>query len=156
MAHIAQSEAFFSQVNILTATGNYLTVLNNGGFDGDGTFSISTNRTHAGVYEMFTFIPLDPANATFALQTFGGYFITAIDGGGIAGPGGIDTDRNTPKAWELIVMEKQSLGQFSLRTSSGHYVTAVNGGGVGGPGAINTNRNIVGPWEAFTFRIAQP
>lgn len=155
MADATQSHFAPSRANILTVSGNYLTVLNNGGFDGGAKFAISTNCTKAGPWETFLFIPLDPLQRTFALQTFSGYYVTAVNGGGLAGPGGIDTDRNSPAAWELIVIEKQGLGSFSLSTTDGYYLTAVNGGGIVGNGTINTNRDQVGPWEMFTFEPVQ-
>lgn len=105
-----------------------------------------------------------PPEGKYNIQTSGGYFLTAVDGGGLGGPNNTGValhsdarERSTWETFQLILVQEGSW--YALQTSSGHnYVTAVNGGGVGGPNNskcpfhtdLRSNER-PGTWETFTL-----
>jgi hypothetical protein len=142
---------------IKTFTGNYLTVVNDGGLGG-GNVAIQTNRTVVGPWEKFTVHLIDKVSSTFALVTCNGNYVTAVKGGGMGGPNDasspIHTDATAIGPWEQLTVEEQIDGTYALATSQGFYLTAVNGGGFGTPAntqPIHTNATAIGPWETFTL-----
>ena len=110
------SPAFGSltNVNIKTSvSGNYLTANEGGGCPPAGSsngaaFAVQTNRTQAAQWETFNFVSGNPGTNQFGLQTSSGYFLTAVDGGGIGtnpsvnDPSGppIQTNRTQAFQWE--------------------------------------------------------
>lgn len=74
---------------------------------------------------------------TGRIQTQAGYFLTAVNGGGIGGPDSgsgataLHTDATLAGPWELFTLVVLDETHFALKTADGHYVTAVNGGGIG-------------------------
>jgi hypothetical protein len=96
----------------------------------------------------------------FALQTSGGQYVTAINGGGVGGPNDetcpFHTDAATANAWEgftFTIDDSVNPPVVTIQTETNNYVTAVNGGGVNGGNAqpIHTDQTAIGDWEKFTF-----
>jgi hypothetical protein len=84
-------------------------------------------------------MPTHPLAGKYNISTSGGYYLTAVDGGGLGGPNNtgvaLHSDARNRSTWEtfrLIATDPKG-GWHALQTSNGHYVTAVNGGGIGGP-----------------------
>jgi hypothetical protein len=50
---------------------------------------------------------------TFAIQTVNGYFLTAVNGGGVVGPGAIHTDATKIDAWETFTLQNLGGGSIS-------------------------------------------
>lgn len=86
------------QFCLQTSSGNYVTVVNNGGIG--GASPIATDRTVQGAWETFTF-ERQP-DETYAIRTSSGYYLTASNGGGWTEPGSIQTDRTKIGAWETL------------------------------------------------------
>lgn len=147
------------RVALRTANGHTVTVVNNGGLDSDGKYSMSSNRTQIGPWETFTFVPIDANKKTFALKTSNGNYLTAVGGGGKGGPNdptsSVHTDATWVGPWETLVFRQLVNGSFAICTNDGFYLTAVNGGGWGeGANAkpIHTDATKIGPWETFTLQ----
>ena len=153
---------------IRTVSGNYLTVVNNGGLGGPNNASsiIHTDAKAVGPWEKFRLKPVDAYNYKYAMQTMSGNYVTAVNGGGLGG--GFVNDANSPihtdatklGPWESLVLVPQTDGSYAIRTTTGFYITAVNGGGLGGPNnassIIHTDATAIGPWETFTFDAFKP
>lgn len=154
-------EPYQPSIAIRTASGNYISVVANGGFSGpdNDTSIIHTDAQQVGTWEKFTLVPIDASNQSFALKTSNGYYVSAASGGGWGGPKNaehpIHTDATTVTAWESLVLIQQADGTYAIATTSGYYITATNGGGLGGPNdqssIIHTNATQIGAWETFTF-----
>lgn len=155
-------------VSIRTFSGNYLTVVDNGGLGGPNAepYIIHTDATTIGAWEKFTLVPIDPTKDTFALRTASGNYLTAVGGGGQGGPNmnfaPIHTDATQVGDWEQIVLIQQiEQGEetYALATTRGYFITAVNGGGMNGRGSIydplHTDASSIGNWETFTFSQIQ-
>jgi hypothetical protein len=99
-----------------------------------------------------------------ALRTANGHYLTAANGGGLAGPRSgagataINTNSTLAQGWEvfsLIPVNSAAANppQFAIQTASGNFVTAVQGGGIGGPNnatsPIHSDALKVGTWETF-------
>jgi hypothetical protein len=87
----------------------------------------------------------------FALQTYHGPFVTAVDGGGRTSDA-IHTDATRVRGWELFrlrVVPMQNGSSYAFETrDTGHVLTAVNGGGLSS-NAIQSDRYQVDSWETF-------
>jgi len=98
------------------------------------------------------------------IQTVNGYYLTAVNGGGVGGPPSgncpavIYTNVSTPEPgpWETFTCIALGANQVAFQTATGDYMTAVGGGGIGGPNAdpyeIHTDvspTRWLGPWEQF-------
>jgi hypothetical protein len=159
--------------NIQTISGSYLIAVNNGGIggpnSGPGATALHTDATQAQSWETFTLIVTDASKGIFSLKTFDGHYVTAVNGGGIAGSpssaiGTNGTSTSLPGTLFTIAVAHGSVRQTSsnsyiatatLQTGDGrHYVTAVNGGGFGGPNnvPIHTDATALGAWETFTWQ----
>ncbi|WP_428492735.1 fascin domain-containing protein [Rhodopila sp.] len=105
-----------------------------------------------------------------AIKTTNGFFLTAVNGGGLGGPDAgpavvaLHTDATAAGKWETFrvvtngnVSGIVSGNSFSLQTLSGNFVTAVNGGGIGGPNdgtsPVHSDATTQGGWETFTFNL---
>ena len=98
-----------------------------------------------------------------AIQTATGNYLTAVNGGMLAGPGtalaALRTDATVAGPWQTftVVWVDSAHTQFALQTSDGHYVTAVGGGGMGGPNnnstPVHTDAKTIGPWETLTLNF---
>jgi hypothetical protein len=96
------------------------------------------------------------------IQTQNGYFLSAVQGGGVGGPDSgkgltaLHTDASKASSWEFFTLVVLDATHFALKTADGHFVTAVNGGGIGStPGAqqpIVTNASVPAGSE-LVFRI---
>jgi hypothetical protein len=101
-----------------------------------------------------------------AIRTSGGFFVTAIGGGGgptepNCNPGWVALHENATSIgpWEtfkLVPAPTTVAGQraYAFRTSDGDYITAVNGGGMGENGTnpssqLITNATSIGAQEEF-------
>lgn len=147
--------------------------VNNGGLGGPpffpgqpGAAALNTNRTQAQAWEIFTLVQL--ANQRFRLQTSGGDWVTAVNGGGIGGPNDntspIHTNAGASEVGLATIFIITPVGStpddVTIQTCDGHFVTANDGGGFFGPdqGAglipIHTDAptsRAAGPWETFTL-----
>jgi hypothetical protein len=98
-----------------------------------------------------------------AIQTATGNYLTAVNGGVLAGPGtalaALRTDATVAGPWQTftVVWVDSAHTQFALQTSDGHYVTAVGGGGMGGPNnnaaPVHTDAKTIGNWETLTLNF---
>lgn len=102
-----------------------------------------------------------------ALRTSGGYFVTAIGGGGgpnepNCNPDWVALHQNATRIgpWEtfkLVLVPTAGAGprEYAFQTSDGDYITAVNGGGIGDQNGANpssqliTNATRMGAQEEF-------
>ncbi|MGB8907513.1 MAG: hypothetical protein WCC84_02065 [Candidatus Cybelea sp.] len=101
-----------------------------------------------------------------AIRTNGGFFITAIGGGGPTepncNPGWVALHENATRIgpWEtfkLVLLPLAVTGprEYAFQTSDGDYITAVNGGGIGDQNGANpssqliTNATRIGADEEF-------
>jgi hypothetical protein len=150
---------------IQTSDGvHYLYAVDGGGLGGPpywglGAAALNTNRTQASSWETFTLVQLN--SEQFELQTSGGDWVTAVNGGGV---GGLN-DNTSPihsDATQIstdttfIITPIDALGHVTLQTCDGYYVTANNSGGIGGPNnvPVHTDAPITrapGAWETFNF-----
>jgi hypothetical protein len=170
--------SFITGVNIVqgafaikTSDGkHYLTAVNGGGLGEPSGVALNTNAQTASTWETLKIIILsggpffDSPNTTFALQTSGGDYVTAVNGGGVGGPNNasspIHTDATSVGAWEKFTFNGSIvsgpsgpyLSPVTIQAPSGNYLTAVNGGGVGGPNnvPIHTDATTAGSWETFS------
>jgi hypothetical protein len=129
--------------------------------------SLSQSRTVAALlvaYSLMCHAAEPPAGVVVAaIQTATGNYLTAVNGGVLAGPGtalaAVRTDATLAGPWQTftIVWVDAAHTQFALQTSDGHYVTAVNGGGLGGPNnnsaPIHTDAKTIGNWETLTLNF---
>ncbi|QQE79542.1 hypothetical protein [Alicyclobacillus sp. SO9] len=143
-------------IAIQTYTGNYLTVVNNGGLGRGVSAAIETNRREIGAWEKFTLEPLNNQERTFAIRTSNGHYVTAVNGGGMGGPNDdnfpIHTDATSIGPWEKFQIVQEPDGTYTFCTFTGFYLTAVNGGGMQqNDKPISTDRTEVREWETFTI-----
>jgi hypothetical protein len=146
---------------IQTATGNYLTAVNGGGLGGPTTGPTSvplhTDATAAGPFETFTIIWLNSTYTQFALQTYDGHYMTAVNGGGLGGPNDssapVHTDTKKLGIWETLTLNFLPNNQLTIKVPNGQFLTAVNGGGMSGPtdSPIHTDAVQHAEWESFTL-----
>lgn len=110
---------------------------------------------------ILTLVPLVAATAQdpvwntlpgeFAMRTFKGFYVTAIDGGGRATEPIVVTAAGSAGAWEkfrLAVMDPPAVHDKSIQTSGGNYLTAVGGGGRT-TDVLHTDATQVRDWEQF-------
>ncbi|MGC2029850.1 MAG: hypothetical protein WA642_07510 [Steroidobacteraceae bacterium] len=146
---------------IQTASGNYLTAVNAGGLGGPDTgpaaVALHTDATAAGPWETFRIVWLNSTYTQFALQTSGGNYVTAVNGGGVGGPNDstspMHTDAKSIAEWEMLTLNFLPNNQVTISVPDGRFLTAVNGGGISGPtiSPIRTDAVRHGAWEAFTL-----
>jgi hypothetical protein len=146
---------------IQTASGNYLTAADAGGLGGPDTgpaaVALHTDATAAGPWETFTVVWLNSTYTQFALQTSGGEYVTAVNGGGVGGPNDstspVHTDATAIAEWETLTLHFLQNNQVTISVPNGRFLTAVNGGGISGPtiAPIRTDAVRHGAWEAFTL-----
>ncbi len=124
------------KVAIRTINGFYVTAINGGGMGEDANaLPIHTDAVVVQDWEIFEVYFHD--DGTCIITTSAPYFLTAVDGGGMAAPPNspVATDRDEIGPWETFSLEEQSRGLYAFKTASGNYLTAVNGGGMATEGA---------------------
>jgi hypothetical protein len=155
-------------VALQTINGHFVTAVNGGGPPPEpncraGRVALHQDATQIGPWERFTMVHV-AGSGRWALQTSGGQFVTAVNGGGIGGPNGaasasqVHTDALTVGPWEIFRIVNLVGNVVALRTPDQlHYLTAVNGGGCGGRNTVpfHTNAVAIGLWEQFRF-IPEP
>ncbi|MEX1365255.1 MAG: hypothetical protein AB1Z98_19160 [Nannocystaceae bacterium] len=151
---------YLPQIVLMTAKGNFVKVVNNGGIENDDSGAFSSNRTVAKGYETYTVEVIDQDMHTFAIKTHDGKYVTAVDGGGQAGTGdtqwALTTDATAIGTEEVLVLAMQEDDSYALMTSDGYYITANHGGGQSYPGdPMRTNAKSIGPYETFSFQSIQ-
>jgi hypothetical protein len=118
-------------------------------------FTITTTSTRAGYQNQYAHFfykyVFGAAPRRFAIQTSSGNYVTAVNGGGVRGPGALRTDATQIQAWEKFTFIEQGGGKYAIQTATGNFWTAVNAGGVGGPDAIHTDATRIQGWEVFTL-----
>src|SRR5271165_6364540 len=149
---------------IQTANGNYLTAVNGGGLGGQdagpAAVALHTDATAVGPWETFTVVWLNSTYTQFALQSSGGNYVTAVNGGGIGGPNDssspVHTDTTRIAEWERLTLHFLPNNQVTIKLPNGRFLTAVNGGGMRGPDSAAIRTDAVGhaAWETFT--LAKP
>jgi hypothetical protein len=157
----AQAPSGWMDAAIQTPSGNYLTVVNGGGLggpdNGPEAVALHTDARAAGPWETFNVIWLNTTFTKFALQTSGGEYVTAVNGGGIGGPNDasspVHTDAVRIAAWERLRLDFLPNHQVTIKLPGRRFLTAVNGGGIGGPNTapIHTDASQHGAWETFTL-----
>jgi hypothetical protein len=146
---------------IQTQNGHLLTAAKGGGLGvpnlaADGV-ALCTGADAVGPFEEFTIVWVDQPNGIFALKTYDGHFVTAVDGGGVDGPDDerspVHTDAEASGVWEqFTIAVLADDAHVSIQTSDlKHFLSAVKGGGVrgGGDQAIRTDATTLGPAETF-------
>jgi hypothetical protein len=89
-----------------TASGNYVTAVNGGGISGsnDASCPVHTDATDpTGTWQQVT-LNYDQDTQIGTIQTVNGYYLTAVNGGGIGGANNvpIHTDATTIGPWETF------------------------------------------------------
>jgi hypothetical protein len=80
---IGQTNTF----SLMTSSGNYVSAVNGGGMGGGDvahSLPIHTDSTHVSIWEELTIEPQD--DGTYAILTGNGYYLTAVNGGGVGSP----------------------------------------------------------------------
>jgi len=140
---------------------HFLTATNGGGIsDPTMVFPLDTNRTSASTWETFTMSQLNSSQVAF--QAYDGYWVTAVDYGGMASPVGTvspiqtnATQVNTDSTFVITPIDDQ--GHVTIQTCDGYYLTANNAGDLTDDSAgfnsqpIHTNGTYVGAWQIFTL-----
>ena len=134
----------------------YLTAVEGGGRT---TNVIHTDAARIGSWEKFRLLvggSLSPGEYVF--QTVSGNYITAVNGGGLSGPGvlpggqstdAIHTDATQIGSWEKFRFGSDPYGwRNTVQTVDSHYLTAVGGGGKT-TDAIHTDAVKADNWEFF-------
>ncbi len=105
-----------------------------------------------------------------ALEISGGYYVTAVDGGGgpkqpNCGKFQLDLHENAKSigSWETFTLVPEGGNSYAFEIGKGpYYITAVGGGGFGAPNGdrhysrLHTNAKTVGAWEKFTIVYPNP
>jgi hypothetical protein len=98
----------------------------------------------------------------YAIQVPSGQYLTAVNGGGIAGEPGnrlpFHTDATQIGPWEKFKFINLGGASYAIQTVNGNYVTVVNAGGLEGPAnglPLHTDATQLGPWETFTLFSAE-
>jgi hypothetical protein len=152
------------QARIITREGGLLLAVNGGGLgsadSGPDATALRTDATSPGALGRFTFVS---RGTHFALRTAKGYYVTAVDGGGIGDTllkRGIHqplvTNGTSSSPYSIFTLIPLTGNQIAIRTSDGqHYVTAVDGGGFEGHGRvpIRTITKTAGTNEWFKLDI---
>ncbi len=123
--------------------------------------ALHENATSIGLRETFTMVSV-PNTPYYAFQTIKGYYITAVNGGGMGGPNGrkgysqLHTNGwlaiGPWQKFTLIQIEPRDPSKVAIQTPDGHhYITAANGGGCGTSNTVpfHTNAKSIGRWEEF-------
>ncbi len=132
---------------------------------GPRQIALHENSTTIGPNETFTMvsIPNTGEGGYYAFKTSGGYYLTAVNGGGIGGHNNrrnysqVVTRASTVLNWQkfrLIPLDATLHPKVAIQTADGvHYITASNGGGCGGNATnlvpFRTNSKSIGRWEQF-------
>lgn len=104
-----------------------------------------------GIAPMQSLTALLPWPGEFALRTYKGFYVTALDGGGRIAEPVLLTTATTAGPWEkftFAVTYPDTPHDKSIQTSRGYYLTALNGGGLTG-GAFHTDATQALDWERF-------
>ena len=121
---------------------------------GAGQVALHDDATKIGPEEMFTMV--NEGKNVYAFRLFlTPYYITAINGGGMGGPGQSygysQLHTNVTSLGSLQIFKIIPVGQFvALETVWNTYVTAIPGCGTANVVPFHTNAKVVGPWEKFT------
>lgn len=98
----------YTRFALQTSGGNYVTAVKGGGMGGpnDSSSPVHTDATRLGPWETLTFNFLP--NNQVTIQARDGLFLTAVNGGGMRGPGTspIHTDALQHAAWEAFTLER--------------------------------------------------
>ena len=119
---------------------------------------VHTDVTRIGAWERFRLLLVDPASRQYAMQTPSGNYLTAVNGGGLSGPGVLPggqttdvlhTDATQIQSWEKFWLKPSLHGwNNTIQTVNGNYLTATGGGGHT-VDAIHTDATNAGDWEHF-------
>lgn len=149
---------FQKVVALKTGNNTFLTAVNGGGVGGPNSgpaaAPLHSDATWKGAWETLAVEVVDASHVAF--KTSSGYYLTAVNNGGIGGPNSaaspFHTDAKQIGPWEKFKLfyDPQS-NTYLLQTLSGHSVTVVNNGGYGGPNnyPIHTDATKRGPWETW-------
>jgi len=151
---------------------HFVTAVNGGGLggpdSGHGVVALHTDATTATEWETFELVILTGGpeiyapNTTFALKTFSGNYVTAVNSGGVGGPNDascpIHTDATQIGDWEQYLFNvdySAAPPTVTIQTWNLNYLTAVNGGGIGGPNdvPVHTDATTTSIWETFSVQI---
>jgi len=152
------------QAQIITPQGGLLLAVNGGGLggadSGADTTALRTDATSPGAWGSFTFVV---RGKHFALRTAKGYYVTAVDGGGVGDTlveeglhQPLVTNGTASSLYTIFTLIPLTGDQIAIRTpDQQHYVTAVDGGGVAGRGRVplRTNTKTAGGNGWFTLTI---
>src|SRR5581483_5372944 len=83
----------------------------------------------------------------YGIQTFHGFYFTAVDGGGHT-TDVIRSDATQITAWEKFTLGSFENGVYSIETINGHFLTAV-GGGDQITDTIHSDATQIRAWEKF-------
>ncbi|POZ59980.1 fascin domain-containing protein [Chromobacterium alticapitis] len=159
-SHAAPIVTLSSPLALQTSNGHYLTAVNGGGLGGpnSGPYAVAlhSDAKAKGAWETLYLVQL--ANGRVAFRTTTGYYLTAINGGGMGGPNSsaspFHTDATWASAWERFQLEfDPASNTYALKTANGNYVTFVNNGGIGGANnvPVHSDARAANDWESFTL-----
>jgi hypothetical protein len=101
-------------------------------------------------------IPFRADTQKVAIRTVNGFYVTAINGGGMGEDANalpIHTDASVVQDWEIFSVYFNDDGTCLISTSAPYWLTAVNGGRIAAPpnSPVATDRDEIGPWETFSL-----
>jgi hypothetical protein len=148
----------FETVALQTVNGNYVTAAGPPITEpncGSGQVALHDDATRIGPDEKFTMV--NEGNNVYAFRLFQThYYITAVNGGGMAGPNQtygysqLHTDATSVGPWEIFRIIR--VGRYvALETDWKTYVTAMPNCGGTNTVPFHTDATKVGPWEKFTL-----
>ncbi|WP_052941412.1 fascin domain-containing protein [Chromobacterium subtsugae] len=143
-----------------TSNGHYLTAVNGGGLggpnNGPSAVALHSDAKTKGGWETLYLVQLP--NGRVAFRTTAGYYLTAVNGGGVGGPNTsaspFHTDATWASTWERFQLEfDPASNTYALKTANGNYVTFVNNGGIGGANnvPVHSDARTANDWESFTL-----
>ncbi|MER7278658.1 hypothetical protein ABT369_29875 [Dactylosporangium sp. NPDC000244] len=136
---------------IQTADRHYVTAVGGGGRITD---TMHTNVSVPGPFERFTKVPMGDLFGHFALRTWSGNYVTAVNGGGLSTvnvPDVLHTDATRIGTWEQFATVTLATGDVGIRTWDNHFLAALNGGNRTTKVFDSNRANLIIPDTAFTF-----
>jgi hypothetical protein len=131
-----------------------LTATNGGG---QTATAITVGGSNAANPQWGIFTLVQQPDGSYALQTFDGHYVTAVNGGGLAygtpDSDNLQTNRTVVQAWEQFKILDQGDGYYCIQTVSGFYLGARNSSGPG-QGAFSTDISDINQASKFTLALA--
>ena len=132
-------------------TQYFLTASGGGGLTAKGVTARESPLSSEGI---FTLIRL-PDDGSYALQTCDGFnYVTAVDGGGLAGGDNLHTDATRIQAWERFNIVDQGDATYTIQTVSGFFLAvATEEAPVGADISTRINSPDLAPQIGYTAKF---